>query len=117
MKFATTLVASILSLATLDARAAVPTDDVYSVTVKFGDLDLAREAGIAKLYLRIKSAAQRVCDQQANEQLVAKQTYQVCVNQAVSRAVARVDRPMLTEYVAQLRGKPAKTASSSVAAR
>jgi hypothetical protein len=35
----------------------------------------------------------------------------------VSTAVARLDRPMLTEYVAQLGGTPANTALASVAAR
>ena len=117
MKLATALVASILSLITLDARAAAPTDDAYSVTVQFSDLDLDRQAGIAKLYLRIKAAARRVCDQQANERLVAKQTYDVCMKRAVATAVARIDRPMLSDYFARLGGKPAPTAPASVAAR
>ena len=117
MKLATVLVASVLSLTALDARSAAPTDDVYSVTVQFSDLDLNRKAGVAKLYTRIKGAARRVCDQQANEQLVAKQTYSVCVKRAVSTAVAHIDRPMLTDYVAQLGGKPAHTAPASIAAR
>ena len=116
MKLATALVASILSLTTLAARGAGPTDDAYSVTVKFADLDLNRQAGIARLYVRIKGAARRVCNQQANDQQV-NQTYPVCVKSAVSTAVARVDRPMLTDYVAQLAGNPPKTATASVAAR
>ena len=116
MKLATTLNASILSLTTLDARAAGPTDDAYSVTVKFADLDLTREAGIATLYVRIKGAARRVCDQQASDQLV-HQPYPVCVKRAVSTAVARIDRPMLSDYVARLGGERAKTAPVSVAAR
>ena len=45
------------------------------------------------------------------------QTYPVCVKRAVSTAVARIDRPMLSEYFAQLGGNPAKTAPASVAAR
>lgn len=117
MKLATALVASILSFTTLDARAAAPTDDAYSVTVQFADLDLNRQAGIAKLYLRIKGAARRVCDQQAIDQPVAGQTYPVCVKQAVATAVARIDRPLLSDYVAQLGGKPTKTAPASAAAR
>ena len=116
MKFATALVASILSLTTLAARGAGPTDDAYSVTVKFADLDLNRQAGIAKLYVRIKSAARHVCYQQENDQLVS-QTYPVCVKRAVAAAVARVDRPMLSAYVAQVGGNPATTAPASVAAR
>jgi UrcA family protein len=117
VKLATVLIASILSLTTLDARSAVPTADSHSVTVQFADLDLNREAGIARLYSRIKGAARRVCDQQASDLLATKQSYPVCVKRAVSTAVARIDRPMLSEYVAQLGGKPAKTTPASVAAR
>jgi len=116
MKLATALVASILSLTTLDARAAA-TDDAYSMTVQFADLDLTRQDGIARLYTRIKGAARRVCDQQANDQRGEKETYPACVKHAVATAVARIDRPMLSDYVAQLGGKPSKTAPVSVAAR
>ena len=117
MKLAAALVASILSIATLDARASTPTDDAFSVTVQFADLDLDREAGIAKLYLRIKGAARHVCYQQAEEQPEATQSYPACVKHGVATAVARINRPLLTDYVAQLGGTPAKTASARVAAR
>jgi UrcA family protein len=116
MKLATGLVASILSLTTFAAQASGPTDEAYSVTVKFADLDLNRQAGIAKLYVRIQGAARRVCVEQASDQL-ANPTYRACVKRAVSTAVARIDRPMLSDYVAKLGGNPAKTASASVAAR
>jgi UrcA family protein len=116
MKLATALVTSMLSLTTLAAWGASRTDDGYSVTVKFGDLDLNQRAGIAELYVRITGAARRVCDRQAEEQLVM-QTHPVCVKNAVSTAIARIDRPMLTDYVAQLGDNPAKTAPASVAAR
>lgn len=117
MKLATAFIASILSLATLDAQAATPTDDVHSVTVQFGDLDLNRQAGIATLYSRIKGAAHRVCQQQAEELLVAKQSYRLCVKRAVSTAVARIDRPLLSDYLARQDGEPAKAPTASVAAR
>jgi UrcA family protein len=117
MKIALALAASILSLTTLDAQAAAPSDDGYSITVQFADLDLDRKAGIAKLYFRIKTAAQRVCDSQANERLAVKHTYAICVERAVSTAVARVNRPQLSEYVAQRAAKPTKSLPSSLAAR
>lgn len=116
MKLATALVTSILSLMTLDARGAAPTDDAYAITVQFADLDLRRQDGIAELYHRIQGAARRVCAQQANEQRVEDQDFAGCVKRAVSTAVARIDRPMLSEYAAQLGGKPAKTAPSSLTA-
>ena len=117
MKLATALVASILSITTLDARASTPPDDAYSVTVQFADLDLDREAGIAKLYSRIKGAARHVCYQQAEEQPEATQSYPACVKHAVATAVARINRPLLSDYVAQLGRKPAHTAPARIAAR
>lgn len=116
MKLATALVTSILSLMTLDARGAAPTDDAYTVTVPFADLDLRHQDGIAELYGRIQGAARRVCAQQADEQRVEDQDFAGCVKRAVSTAVARIDRPMLSEYAAQLGGKPAKTARASLTA-
>jgi len=116
MKFAIALAASILSLTTFDARAYAPADDdVVSITVQFSDLDLDHKAGIATLYTRLDGAARQVCDQHAG--LMAKQAYRVCVRKALSVAVARIDRPMLSDYFAELGGKPAKTAPATVAAR
>ena len=117
MKLAITFVASILLLSMADARAAAPAEDAYSVTVQFDDLDLTREPGIARLYARIKSAARQVCYQSTDAQLVAKQAYGMCVKRAVSEAVARINRPMLSDYVAKRDGKPASTQPASVAAR
>ena len=117
MKLATTLVASILAATAIDARAATPADDAYSITVQFADLNLDHKAGAAKLYFRIRAAAKRVCGEQANERLVAKQTYAICVKRAVSAAITRIDRPMLSDYFAQLGGKLATTAPENVAAR
>ncbi len=97
MKLATALVTSILSLMTLDARGAAPTDDAYTVTVPFADLDLRRQDGIAELYGRIHGAARRVCAQQADEQRVEDQHFAGCVKRAVSTAVARLDRPRRRE--------------------
>ena len=115
MKLAIALAASILSLTTLVARGAAATDGANEVTVQFADLDLTREAGIARLYVRIRGAARRVCNQSSDS--LANQTYPECVKRALSDAVARIDRPMLTDYVAQRHGKPAMTSGTRVATR
>jgi UrcA family protein len=116
MKFALALATSILSLSALDAQAAAPAD-AYEVTVQYGDLNLDSKPGIAALYQRIRNAAQHVCLDQAGERLVAKHTYAVCVDLAVSAAVTRIDRPMLTNYVVQKTGKAVAGASARVAGR
>lgn len=117
MKLAATFLASVLSLTTLDARAAGPADDAYSLTVQYADLDLNREAGVARLYSRIQGAARRVCHQQDMDQLVAVQSYPLCVKRAVAAAVARIDRPLLTDYSAARGIEPAQIKTASVAAR
>jgi hypothetical protein len=58
--------------------------------------------------LAVQGAARRVCEEQANDQQV-NQTYPVCVKGAVSAAVARIDHPMLSDYVAQ--AEPATVAA------
>jgi UrcA family protein len=117
MKIATALAASVLSLCTLAVHADAPPEETHSVTVQFADLDLDRKPGIAKLYFRIKSAAKRVCDQQANERLAPRQSYDVCVERAISTAVARINRPMLSDYFAQRGGNSQKAAPAHVAVR
>ena len=116
MKFAAALAGSILSLTTFAAQGAAPTDDTHSTTVQFADLDLDRDAGISRLYVRIRGAARRVCESQLNDPL-ATPTYGVCVKRAVSAAVGRIDSPRLSAYVARLDGKPAQNVTASVVAR
>ena len=71
-----------------------------SWTVQFADLDLSKDAGAAALFNRIKGAASRVCSAHSRgTTLRDKQQHAACVEFALSNAVARVDRPELTEYV------------------
>jgi UrcA family protein len=117
MKLAIAFVATILSLTMVDARAAGPAEDAFSVTVQFDDLDLTREPGIARLYSRIKGAARQVCDQPAEAQLVAKQKYAMCVKRAVAEAVARINRPLVSDYFARRDGRLARIKPANVASR
>ena len=116
MKLATVIATTILSIAALNAQAAAQAD-AHSVTVQYADLNLDSKAGIVTLYRRIKGAAERVCDEQARERLAAKRSYAVCVELATSAATARINRPLLTEYVAQRSGKRAAGESTRVAVR
>lgn len=116
MKLATVIAASILSFAALHAQAAAPAD-THSISVQYADLNLDSKAGIVTLYRRIKGAAERVCDEQARERLAAKRSYAVCVELATSAAAARINRPMLTEYVAQRSGKRVTSEPTRVAGR
>jgi UrcA family protein len=71
-----------------------------SLTVQFADLDLNKDAGAAALFNRIRGAALKVCSTyRGGPTLRDKQQHAACVDFALSNAVARVDRPELTEYV------------------
>ena len=104
MKLATALAAGFLACAALGVQATTPAD-VETITVRYADLDLDREAGVATLYQRIRGAAKRVCAEHAGERLVSKQAYAACLEGAVMGAVARIGRPMLSEYVARRLGE------------
>jgi UrcA family protein len=101
-----------LSLAALNVSHAG--DSPQSQTVQFADLDLNKPDGARTLFNRIKGAAKSVCSAHSQGKSPAEQQrYKACLEFAVSNAVARVDEPMLTDYVAaRTRQKsPAKIAS------
>ena len=62
--------------------------------------------GAKTLYLRIRHAAETVCESAATW---GKQDGDACVRKAINDAVARVDVPLLTQYY-ELRSKGDKAA-------
>jgi len=98
---------SILSLAN-----AAPPSDVPTAVVKFGDLDATRPAGKEELYRRLTRAARSVCSSLDPSDSAAKRDveplYKACIDQAVSRSVAQINRPEFTDYVASRTQKPVK---------
>lgn len=100
MKISAAIAATVLSFAAFATQAATPAE-VESVTVQFADLNLDREAGLDTLYKRIRIAAKRVCSAHQSQMLVSKQAYASCINLAVTTAVAQINRPAVSEYVAQ----------------
>jgi len=84
----------------LVVNAAYADEAPKSLTVQFADLDLSKDAGAATLFNRIKGAALKVCSAHSGgTTLRDKQQHAACVEFALPNAVARVDRPELTEYV------------------
>jgi UrcA family protein len=99
----------------LTLNAAYGEEAPKSLTVQFADLDLNKDAGLARLFDRIKGAAERVCSAHSGgTTLRDRQQYAACVEFALSNAIARVDRPELTEYIVS-RYSGAKTAPAKVA--
>ena len=80
------------------AAYAGPALDRPQVVVHFADLDLSRSQGAAVLYRRLKAAAETVCAPLDDRELGRHLRFKACAQSALSRAVAEVDRPALTEY-------------------
>ena len=90
----------------LEPTAASTTNQSVTYRVGYGDLDVSKLKGAKTLYLRIRNAAETLCESAATW---GKKAGDACVQKALSDAVARVDAPLLTTY-SQLRSKGDKAA-------
>jgi len=66
-------------------------------TVRFADLDISKFEGAKELYARIRHAASVVCKPVESAYLLQTGQYD-CMSKAITDAVARVDRPLLSQY-------------------
>jgi UrcA family protein len=109
------VVASFLGLGgtALAQEPAAPSTTNWSVTypVRYSDLDVSTAKGAKTLYLRIRYAAETLCESAATW---GKKEGEACVNKAVSDAVARVNAPLLTQFN-QLRTKADKAGLAQLA--
>jgi len=92
------LVLIFASLAALPfaAGAATPAD-IPTARVQFADLDLGHDAGIDRLYTRLRRAAESVCDRYAdNRDLRAIAEQRACAAAALDRAVEDIHSSRLS---------------------
>ena len=90
-----------------NALASVsPATVTVNYPVGYSDLDISTTKGAKTLYLRIRYAAETLCESAATW---GKKEGEACVSKAVNEAVARVNSPLLTQY-SQLRSKGDKAA-------
>jgi UrcA family protein len=83
------------------ANRVAMTNWLVTYPVRYSDLDVSKMAGAKTLYLRIRYAAEVLCESAATW---GKKEGQACVNKAVNDAVVRINRPLLSQYH-QLRTK------------
>ena len=79
------------------AQATTTARNVQQQVVRYADLNLENAADAAILHNRIKSAARKVCGMRSGPmpiEIVARQ--ELCASEAMARAVADVDAPLLT---------------------
>lgn len=83
-----------------------------SLTVKFEDLNLASEQGVATLYSRLQAASRAVCRDFDGQQLRQKAERRQCYAEALSGAVAQVNHSSITAlHMAKRNVRVAQSAS------
>ncbi len=80
------------------AGTAAAAQDVTSVVVRFGDLDLNSPTGVARLHKRIRNAAESVCNRLDTRILGLRDAYDECVKEAMSNGVSAVANPNLSNF-------------------
>ena len=78
-----------------EPTAASTTNWSVSDSVGYRDLDVSTANGAKILYLRIRTAAETLCESAATW---GKKEAEACVQKAVNDAVARVHAPAVTQY-------------------
>jgi UrcA family protein len=70
--------------------SAAASRDANSIVVRYGDLNLNSQAGVASLHKRILNAARSVCSPLETRVLGLRDAYDACVVEAVNNGVAAV---------------------------
>jgi UrcA family protein len=78
-----------------EPTAASTTNGSVTYHVRYSDLDVSTAKGAKTLYLRIRYAAETLCESAATW---GKKQGDACVQKAVNEAVAHVDATQLTQY-------------------
>lgn len=78
---------------------------VPSMTVSYGDLNLATPEGASILYRRIRGAARMVCGEQGRS-LFEQSLWTSCLNEAIAHAVAKVNNPRLSSVHSRTSQRP-----------
>jgi UrcA family protein len=86
------------------AQASEPDNTVAHKVVSFRDLNVNSAEGAEVLYRRIRSAAHEVCADPLRYDL-SELALKPCINEAMSRAIAQVNSPMLTSLYEAKGGK------------
>jgi UrcA family protein len=87
------------AVAALSLAGTPATTEQHSLTVHYSDLSLAKPADVARLYQRIKTAADNACGpRELTGSHLELPSYRSCFDLAVSNAVAAVASPALTAY-------------------
>jgi UrcA family protein len=98
------------------AQAGEPDTTVAHKVVSFKDLNLNSAEGVEVLYKRIRSAAHEVCADPDRYDL-SEFKLRPCIDDAMSRAIAQINSPMLTSLYQAKTGKADKKPTTLAQAR
>src|SRR5687767_8978130 len=87
-----------LTALALAGAATAAQRNVDGVVVRYGDLDLNSQTGVARLHKRIRNAAESVCSPLDTRILGLRDSYDNCVNEAVRNGVAAVANANLSNF-------------------
>jgi UrcA family protein len=86
----------LVSVATVSAARTLEAPEQR--TVKFGDLNLGTDSGVALLYARIRGAAREVCEPADVWNVSSLLASRDCAERAVEQAIEDINAPLLTSY-------------------
>ena len=92
-KWALLLLAGVLGAGV--ASAAAPDADAPSLVVRYSNESLTTDLGVQQLYRRIQFAAKQVCPEATVRDLRSIEQAKVCREQAVARAIHKVNNSQL----------------------
>jgi UrcA family protein len=96
------------------ANSLPVTNSQVQYVVRFSDLDVSKTEGATALYARIRHAARIVCAPGESREMGLAAIYRACMEESIANAVAKVDRPLLSQYH-QARTKGGKSAPVQLA--
>ena len=103
MKSAPVVLAAILCSAPASAAYSMPPEvEVRHKQIDFTDLNLNHNAGIKRLYQRIRIAAKQLCGEPNRLVTARLDNARRCADEATTRAVEQVNSPVLTRYHASM---------------
>jgi UrcA family protein len=85
-----------VSVGAADRSSGDLSNKALRIVVKYDELDLSSDVGAAKLYSRLRIAAQRVCAPFESRELSRRAAWSACYNEALSNAVIQVNREAVT---------------------
>jgi UrcA family protein len=106
-------VLAVSMVAVSSSLAAEPVDAPRTETVQFQDLSVSSREGIAQLYSRIHSAAQRVCSASGERDLGHTVAAMQCIRRAEWSAISKLNMPALTAYYGARKGHAQQTVASN----